>query len=147
MTLNTIDQYGHHFQIKVISSLLVHKEFLTNVHDIMSEEYFGNQAHKWIIKEKWPEPIFCDSGNGAHLLLPVDLPNNEESTVFVQNMLYGLHEKFSDDVIGVDTSVYNAARIMRVAGTMNCKGDNHPKYPHRMAKILSVPNKQESQND
>jgi hypothetical protein len=103
--------------------------------------------HKWIIKEKWPEPIFCDSGNGAHLLLPIDLPNNEESTVFVQNMLYGLHEKFSDDVIGVDTSVYNAARIMRVAGTMNCKGDNHPKYPHRMAKILSVPNKQESQND
>jgi hypothetical protein len=60
-------------------------------------------------------------------------------------MLYGLHEKFSDDVIGVDTSVHNAARIMRVAGTMNCKGDNHPKYPHRMAKILSAPKKKETQ--
>ena len=100
--------------------------------------------HKWIIKEKWPEPIFCDSGNGAHLLLPIDLPNNEESTVFVQNMLYGLHENFSDDVIVVYTSVHNAARIMRVPGTMNCKGDNHPKYPHRMAKILSIPKKQEA---
>jgi hypothetical protein len=32
-----------------------------------------------------------------------------------------------------------------VAGTMNCKGDNHPKYPHRMAKILSVPKKKETQ--
>ena len=100
--------------------------------------------HKWILKEKWPEPIFCDSGNGAHLLLPVDLPNNEESTVYVKNMLYGLHDKFSDDVIRVDISVHNAARIMRVAGTMNCKGDNHQKYPHRMAKILSIPKKQEA---
>ena len=51
MTLQSIDQYGHGFQIKVISSLLTHKEFLTNIHDILSDEYFSNQAHKWIIKE------------------------------------------------------------------------------------------------
>jgi len=51
MTLKNIDQYGHGFQIKVISSLLTHKEFLTNIHDILSDEYFSNQAHKWIIKE------------------------------------------------------------------------------------------------
>jgi len=51
MTLQNIDQYGHGFQIKVISSLLTHKEFLTNIHDILSDEYFSNQAHKWIIKE------------------------------------------------------------------------------------------------
>jgi len=31
--------------------LLTHKEFLTNIHDIISEEYWDNQAHKWIIKE------------------------------------------------------------------------------------------------
>jgi replicative DNA helicase len=51
MTLNSIDQYGYHFQIKVISSLLTEKEFLLNIHDIISEEYFSNQAHKWIIGE------------------------------------------------------------------------------------------------
>ena len=51
MTLNSIDQYGHQFQIKVISSLLTHKEFLVNIHDILSDEYFPNQSHKWIIKE------------------------------------------------------------------------------------------------
>ena len=39
------------FQIKAISSLLTHKEFLTNIHDIISEEYWDNQAHQWIIKE------------------------------------------------------------------------------------------------
>ena len=51
MTLHTLNQYGHDFQIKVISSLLTHKGFLTNIHDIISDEYFENQAHKWVIKE------------------------------------------------------------------------------------------------
>ena len=51
MTLLTLNQYGTAFQIKVISALLTHKEFLTNIHDIISEEYWDNQAHKWIIKE------------------------------------------------------------------------------------------------
>ena len=51
MTLNSINQYGHDFQIKVISSLLTHKDFLTNIHDIISTEYFENQAQKWVIQE------------------------------------------------------------------------------------------------
>ncbi len=51
MTLNNINNYGHEFQIKVLSSLLTHKEFLTNIHDIISDEYFENSAQKWTIKE------------------------------------------------------------------------------------------------
>tara|TARA_R110001583_G_scaffold49324_4_gene154497 strand:- start:566 stop:781 length:216 start_codon:yes stop_codon:yes gene_type:complete len=49
MTLNSLSTYGTAFQIKVLSSLLTHKEFLQTIHDILSEEYFDNQAHKWII--------------------------------------------------------------------------------------------------
>ena len=51
MTLLNLNQYGPHFQIKAISSLLTHKQFLVNINDVLSEEYFDNQAHKWIIKE------------------------------------------------------------------------------------------------
>ena len=51
MTLRDINQYGPGFQIKVLAALLNSKNFLTNIHDIVSEEYFDNQAHKWIIKE------------------------------------------------------------------------------------------------
>ena len=51
MTLLNLNQYGPHFQIKVLSSLLTHKDFLINIHDILSDEYFDNQAHKWVIKE------------------------------------------------------------------------------------------------
>jgi replicative DNA helicase len=51
MTLNNLNAYGSGFQVKVLSSLLNNKEFLINIHDILSEEYFDNQAHKWIVGE------------------------------------------------------------------------------------------------
>ena len=51
MTLSTLDKYGNAFQIKVISCLLTDKKFLISIKDVLSDEYFSNQAHKWIIKE------------------------------------------------------------------------------------------------
>ena len=51
MTLKTIESYGPGFQVKVLSALLTHKEFLTNIYDILNEDDFNNPAHKWIIKE------------------------------------------------------------------------------------------------
>lgn len=49
--LNQLQQYGISFQIKVMSSLLKHKEFLQNIHDILDTEMFDNPAHKWIVGE------------------------------------------------------------------------------------------------
>lgn len=49
--LNQLQNYGVGFQVKVLSSLLQHKEFLQNIHDILDEEYFDNPAHKWIVEE------------------------------------------------------------------------------------------------
>ena len=49
--LNQLQSYGVGFQIKVLSSLLKHKEFLQNIHDILEEGYFDNPAHKWIVEE------------------------------------------------------------------------------------------------
>ena len=51
MTLQSIDEYGPSFQMKVISSLLTHKEFLQNINDVLSDEYFSNPSHKWIINQ------------------------------------------------------------------------------------------------
>ena len=50
-TLNSIDSYGVNFQTKSISALLTHKEFLLTIQDVLSEDYFQNQAQKWIIRE------------------------------------------------------------------------------------------------
>jgi replicative DNA helicase len=51
MTLVNLSQYGPGFQIKVLSSLLTHKGFLLNIHDVLSEDYFDNSAHKWVVRE------------------------------------------------------------------------------------------------
>jgi len=50
-TLNTLQQYGVGFQIKVLSSLLKHKEFLHGIYDILNHEEFDNPAHRWIVSE------------------------------------------------------------------------------------------------
>ena len=51
MTLNNLESYGIGFQTKVMSALLTDKPFLQNVNDILTEEYFSNTAHKWIVDE------------------------------------------------------------------------------------------------
>ena len=51
MTLSSLENYGIGFQTKVISALLTDKPFLQNVNDILTDEYFSNSAHKWIVNE------------------------------------------------------------------------------------------------
>jgi len=51
MTLSSLENYGIGFQTKVISALLTDKPFLQNVNDVLTEEYFSNSAHKWIVNE------------------------------------------------------------------------------------------------
>tara|TARA_R110001592_G_scaffold142319_1_gene364344 strand:+ start:1365 stop:2744 length:1380 start_codon:yes stop_codon:yes gene_type:complete len=50
MTLKTLSQYGPHFQVKVIHSLLKNKKFLRNIRDVILPSYFQNEAHKWLVK-------------------------------------------------------------------------------------------------
>jgi hypothetical protein len=53
--------------------------------------------------------------------------------------LLGLASKFDTPAAHVDTGVHNAARIARLPGTWNRKGVATPDRPHRVAKLLSVP--------
>lgn len=48
--LRSLHDYGHAFQIKVLSSLVKHREFLQNIHDVLNPEEFDNPAHKWIVE-------------------------------------------------------------------------------------------------
>ena len=84
----------------------------------------------------WAEPIRALSGNGMHLLYPVDLPNDEDSRIFVQTVLSGLSSMFSQPLVSVDPVMFNAARITKLYGTVARKGDNHPLRPWRKSLIL-----------
>ena len=51
MTLKALNQYGKGFQLKVLGSLLTDKAFLLTVRDVLQQDYFDSDAHKWIINE------------------------------------------------------------------------------------------------
>ncbi len=93
----------------------------------------------WLTDQGWPEPVIADSGNGAHLLYPIDLPNDEENRILVKSVLNLLDIRFSDSRCKVDTANFNASRIWKVYGTFSRKGDNLVDRPHRRSRILSVP--------
>lgn len=97
------------------------------------------EVTEWTRSQGLCEPILAMSGNGAHLHFPISLSNNADSLAIVSGVLRTLKEKFSDDVVNIDTTVSNAARICRLYGTFAHKGDNTADRPHRMARILSVP--------
>ena len=84
----------------------------------------------------WPDPIMTDSGNGAQLMYRIDLPATDGGLV---QKCTNAFARASDDAVSIDTSVHNPARIWRIPGTMNCKGDSIPERPHRMAKLLEAP--------
>ena len=93
----------------------------------------------YLRSEGWPEPTVADSGNGFHLLYQIDLPNDKESGELVKGVLEGLAFKFDDEKVKVDKSVHNAARIVRLYGTVCRKGDDFPERPHRRSRILTIP--------
>ena len=84
----------------------------------------------------WPKPVLTDSGNGAQLMYRIDLPADDGELV---RRVIGEIAKASSEQVAIDTSVHNPARIWRLPGTMNCKGDSIPERPHRMARILEEP--------
>lgn len=88
------------------------------------------------MEKEWGQPI---SGNGAHLLYRIDLPNSLEALTFVAGALAELDRRYSDDEVKVDVTCANAARIWKAYGTVARKGDSIPGLPHRLSLILEVP--------
>ena len=84
----------------------------------------------------WPAPVEVDSGNGAQLMYRVDLPSADGE--LIHSVLKSV-AAVSSDAVDIDITVHNPARIWRLPGTMNCKGDSTDLRPHRMARIIVVP--------
>ena len=96
--------------------------------------------HGFMSERGFKEPIRAMSGNGIHLVYRFDVPNISENVSVFENALKVLSEKFSDDEVEVDTTVFNPARICKLWGTIAHKGANTPERLHRKAYIEpSVP--------
>ena len=99
----------------------------------------ADEIARWMTGLGFPDPVRSDSGNGAHLLYRIDLPNDEAATALVKSCLATLDTLFSDERVTVDTANFNAARIWKLYGTISRKGDNTPERPYRRSRILSAP--------
>ncbi len=84
--------------------------------------------------------VVGDSGNGGHVLARIDLPNDDDSENKVKSCIAGVGKLFDSEYISIDQTVFNAARIWKLPGTLARKGDNIPERPHRIARLLEVPN-------
>lgn len=96
------------------------------------------QIEQYLTAQGWPAPAIADSGNGYHLLYSCDMENSEESTKLVRSVLNELSSRFSTDEAKVDTVVYNAARIVKLYGTIAKKGEDTPERPHRRSMLLNA---------
>lgn len=94
---------------------------------------------EYLSSEGWPEGIWVDSGNGAWLLYPIDLPADQLSQQIVKVALAALGDKFDTSMAKVDRSIHNAAKIGKLPGTWARKGLELPDRPHRMSHLIRVP--------
>ena len=90
-------------------------------------------VHRHLEEQGWPEPVEGDSGNGAHLLYPLNLPNDAESRELVRGVLEALSFKFSDERVKVDITTSNAARIWKLYGTTPAREN-----PQRIGRTASL---------
>ncbi len=97
------------------------------------------QIKDYLSEQGFSEPILSFSGNGYNLDYKVDLPNTKENSQLIRAVLPALSAKFSNQYVKIDTTTYNAARIIKLYGCWSCKGENTPERPYRQSKILSVP--------
>jgi len=97
----------------------------------------AEEVREGLLAQGWPSPaLHLDSGNGAHLLYPIDLANVPESQKLVRRVLHALAKQFDGPLGTIDTAVHDARRVARLPGTWTRKGPDSPDRPHRMARIL-----------
>jgi hypothetical protein len=99
----------------------------------------ARNVYTHLATQGWPRPVVAESGNGMHLLYRIEFPNDETSRDLVKACLEALAEKFDNDSVKIDRSVYNAARIVKLHGTVANKGDNLPSAPWRLSQLKDVP--------
>ena len=100
----------------------------------------AQDVFRFLRENDFSEPIVCDSSSGYHLFYPIDMDNDSESKQAIKAFLETLSNHFSDDKVKIDVVLHDANRIIRLPGTFGRKGRSTSERPHRMAKILSVPN-------
>ena len=98
-------------------------------------------VYGWLQDQLGATCIICaDSGNGGHMLIRLrDVFANDETRWVCERFLQMLSDQFSTDQAKVDLTTFNSSRICTIYGTIKRKGSDIPEQPHRLSKLLHVP--------
>ena len=115
--------------------------------ELQAAKSVAEDVRDWLVTQKgFMPPAEAMSGNGWHLLFPIDMPNDERSHQTVHGVLQATAAMFGGDRtpaglprVTVDTSVANAARITKLYGTLVRKGHSIPGRPLRRSELVFVP--------
>lgn len=80
----------------------------------------------------------ADSGNGGHVYVHVDLPADAATKALIGRLMTVVSFTFADEQVELDMSTGNFARVVRLPGTMNRKGEDLPNRPHRRTEMLAM---------
>ena len=106
--------------------------------DIEAAKTLGDQIASHLDRLGWPVPVRIMSGNGHHLIYPLDdLPTSKEVTSSIKDLLQTLKTTFSSNGFSVDTSVSNASRVTKIPGTLARRGTEITNHPYRVARIYA----------
>ncbi len=90
-----------------------------------------------VIARGGSQPAIVDTGNGFQLSFAIEEPADDSD--LVKRCLHAFDALHSTRQAKVDTTCCNASRIVRLAGTLNRKGDSTADRPHRMARLIGAP--------
>ena len=96
----------------------------------------------WLTARNWPDPYLALSGNGYHAYFLTDLDaleSNRENTFLRRVLLQALARKFDSAHSQIDRSVYNAARVTKIIGSLARKGQCSEGRPYRTVELISSP--------
>lgn len=111
--------------------------------ELAHAELLSEKVAKELAERGFKEPVKALSGNGYHLLYRIDIANDTDGRMLVERCLKVLSEMFNTSEVKIDTTNSNPSRICKLHGTLAQKGRDTKSRPHRMSRILSVPEKVE----
>lgn len=104
--------------------------------ELQAAKTLAGRIREFLAERGWPAPFLVMSGNGYHLYYVLNaFENDQQSDQLIRQLLNNLADNFDNSVVGIDTSVYNAARITKVPGTLMRKGLESADRPYRRSYV------------
>lgn len=105
--------------------------------ELEAANLLADEVAEYLREGGWKEPIKVMSGNGYHLYYILNkVANSDDNRDAIKDFLKDLGDVFNNDIVKIDTNVFNASRITKVVGTIAYKGEESIDRPYRMARCV-----------